>query len=72
MLHADIVYVLNATRLPGLSDECEKVERVGTQRFGLGEAERQEDGPTERSSASERECPQLSDHGSCTIMSEIW
>lgn len=38
MLHADIVYVLNATRLPGLSDECEKVERVGTQRFGLGEA----------------------------------
>lgn len=28
MLHADIVYVLNATRLPGLSDECEKVERV--------------------------------------------
>lgn len=50
MLHADIVYVLNATRLPGLSDGREKVERVETRRFGSG----QEDGPTERSSASER------------------
>lgn len=39
MLHADIVYVLNAARLPGLSDEREKVERVGTLRLGSGEAQ---------------------------------
>ncbi len=39
MLHADIVYVLNAARLPALSDEREKVERVGTRRLGSGEAQ---------------------------------
>lgn len=39
MLHADIVYVLNAARLPGLSDEREKVKRVGTLCLGSGEAQ---------------------------------